>query len=110
MTKIKYLDSGELIRFFDQVKKGSVRDLILFSLAYRYGLRVSELVQIKLTDLSPSPYKPVEISIRRAKGGIGRNYPISFDDSKLLKKWLRQRSKIDPSGSNPFLFITPRSG
>ena len=39
--KIKYLDQTELSRLFDVIRKASVRDHALFSLAYRYGLQVN---------------------------------------------------------------------
>ena len=35
---------------------------------------------------------PIEIEVRRLKGGQGRHYPIAKDDSKILSCWLKRRS------------------
>lgn len=102
---IKYLDSGELKNFFE-VAKRNPRDSAIFSLIFRLGLRVSECTQIRLEDLKPYPSRPVQIYIRRAKNGISREYPISFQDAKAIKKWLKLRERIKGHEDNPYLFIT----
>lgn len=110
MAKIKYFSEDEIQKFFSVLKKEkNVRDLLFFRLMYRYGLRLNEAVSIKLEDIKPDSKHPVEIHIRRLKGGQDRHYPIHPEDAKLLGRWLRKRAMFDNSYGNPYLFITARS-
>ncbi len=74
---------------------------MFFRFIYRYGLRLNETLQIKLEEVTP-----VEIKIRRLKGGQGRHHPIAKDDSKLLSRWLKKRALLKNSYYNSYLFIT----
>lgn len=104
MSKIKYFSTEEINAFFKALKKErNVRDILFFHFIYRYGLRLNEALQIKLEDVSP-----IEIEIRRLKGGQERHYPIAKDDSKILSRWLK-RSILKNSNYNSYLFITSRS-
>jgi len=47
---------------------------------------LNEALQIKLDDVIP-----VELEIRRLKGGQAWYYPIAKDYSKLLSRWLKKR-------------------
>jgi len=109
--KVKYLDETEIKHFFQVLKnKGNPRDLLLFTWAYRYGLRASEAVGLKLEDLKPNPTYPTEILIQRLKGGVSRHYPINGEDTKILSRWLKRRSEMKNAEGNQYLFITRRSG
>jgi len=50
MEKVKYLDNEEIKRFFDVI--GSIRDRLIFSFLYHYGLRVGEACSLKLSALN----------------------------------------------------------
>ena len=104
MEKVKYLDTEEIKRFFDVI--GSIRDRLIFSFLYHYGLRVGEACSLKLSDLNA---QLIEIKIPRLKGGISRTYSISLQDAKLIKKWLKLRQEFPNADGNPYLFITKRS-
>jgi len=107
---VKYLDSGELVKLFSVIKgSGSLRDYCLFSLCYRFGLRISEAVNFKLADVKPDVSQPMELYVNRSKGGISRHYPLSNSDSKLLKRWLRKRQSFSNAQYNEYLFISSRS-
>ena len=105
---VKYLSEEETKLFFTATKKHS-RNYLLFLWSYLYGLRVSECIQLKLSDILPSPEAPKELYIRRLKGGISRHYPIRSEDTILLKRYLRIRSKMKNAAGNPWLFITSHS-
>jgi len=110
MAKIRYFSDDEIRKFFDAVRKEkNVRDLLFFRLMYRYGLRLNEAVTIRLADVKPDIQHPLEIHIRRLKGGQDRHYPINPDDAKLLRRWLRKHETFDNSTGNPYMFITRRS-
>ena len=105
--QIKYLNTEELRRFFDVVKKEKkVRNELLFRLCFHLGLRVSELISLRLKDIHP---KNLEIKINRLKGGISRTLPLCAGDIKLLKKWRGERSNYQYADENPYLFITNHS-
>ncbi len=106
-TQIKYLNARELGLFFDEVKKdGNARNRILFSMIFHYGLRVGEVIEIRLKDIHP---KLIELKIRREKGGVDKTYPISAADVKILKRYLKLRDKHKYAEQNPYLFITSHS-
>lgn len=112
---VKYLSSTELEKFFSVLKKAkSPRDELAFVLTYAFGLRVGELVRIRLEDVKPDLTKPVEIYIHRLKNGVSRHYKLEItergtDLTLLLKRWLKQRSRLKYAAENQFLFITNHS-
>ena len=107
--KIKYLDQSELKRLFDVIRKASSRDYCLFSLCYRFGLRISEAVNFKLADIKPDVDQPMEVYVKRSKSGVSRHYPLSQSDGKLLKKWIKKRQSFPNAQYNEYLFISSRS-
>lgn len=110
MGKIKYLDEHEIVKLFKVIKDGkNVRDLLLFTFTLRYGLRITEAVNIQLEDFKPDIKTPLEVFISRVKDGISRHYVLHPQDAKLLRKWLKIRVAYSNSKGNPFLFITKRS-
>jgi type 1 fimbriae regulatory protein FimB len=112
---VKYLSATELEKFFSVLRKSkSPRDEIAFVLTYAFGLRVGELVRIRLDDIKPDLTKPVEIFIKRLKNGVSRHYKLEItekgtDLTLLLKRWLKQRSKLKYAQENQFLFCTNHS-
>ena len=98
MTKIKYFTNDEIQKFFSTVKREkNIRDLLFFKFLYKYGLRLNEAVGIRLDDIKPDLKHPLEIHIRRLKGGQDRHYPIHPEDAKLLVRWLRKRAVFNNS-------------
>lgn len=93
----RYLTQDELGRFRKAVVAGdSPRDVALFGLMYRFGLRASEATMLLLEDLDLARGR---IRIRRAKGGDTKEYPMPRDLVPVLRRYLRRR---DDKG--PFLF------
>jgi integrase len=85
-------------RFRKAVREGrSLRDLALFGLAYRFGLRAHEVTTLLVEDID---LRRGRIRIRRAKSGEPKEYPIPRDLAPILRRYLRARK-----GSGPFLFI-----
>jgi len=93
----RYLTQDELGRFRRAVVTGgSARDVALFGLMYRFGLRASETTTLLLEDLDLVRGR---IQIRRAKGGDAKEYPIPRDLVPLLRRYVRKRPD-----KGPFLF------
>jgi site-specific recombinase XerD len=88
----------------------SVRDWAMILLAYRHGLRASEVCGLKLADLD---LKAGSISIRRLKGSLHTVQPLYqhrgqplLDEQAAIRAWLRKR--LD-DGSD-YLFTSRKGG
>ena len=93
----RYLTQEELGRFRRAVVDGgSPRDIGLFGLMYRFGLRASEATLLLLEDVDLGRGR---IRIRRAKGGDAKEYPLPRDLVPVLRRYLRKRPD-----RGPFLF------
>ena len=78
---VKYLSATELEKFFSVLRKAkSPRDELAFVLMYAFGLRVGELVRIRLDDIKPDLAHPVEIFIHRLKNGVSRHYKLEITE------------------------------
>jgi integrase len=96
--RMQFLTQEELKRLFAVIKDR--RDKALFFLAYRHGLRASEIGLLQRTDVD---LKQGRITIHRLKGSLSGIYPLQPDVIKLLRSYLRGRSD-----SSPYLFISNR--
>jgi site-specific recombinase XerD len=92
--RIKFLDQSQLRDLFRVAKKGEPRDLLLVTLLYRYGLRVSEAIGLRADAVD---LRRGEITVQGAKGGTRRTYAIARDILPLLRRYR-------PAG--PFLFAS----
>ena len=72
--------------------------------AYRHGLRVSELVDIRLKDLD---LETGRMFVRRLKGSLSTHQPIEGDELRAIKAWLRERANY-PNASSNYLFLSER--
>lgn len=104
--KKNFLTESEMKKFLEQAKKGrhTVRDFCLMLVAYRHGLRVSELVDIRLKDLD---FDSARIYIRRVKGSLSTHQPIEGDELRAIRAWLRERENYPNANSN-YLFLSER--
>ena len=64
------------------------RDKALFGLIYLYGLRVSEAILLRLSDVD---LEKKRIFIRRLKGGVGGERPLFEAAGRSLRGYLRVR-------------------
>lgn len=89
MRTVKYFSPEEAAQMFRALE--GPREKLGFRLLYHYGLRVSELANLRIADFAPSADNPREIYVRRLKNGISRHYPIRDEDRRALNSWLRVR-------------------
>jgi integrase len=75
--KIKFLTPDETIRLFSVME--SKRDRAIFLIAYRHGLRASEVGHLRSTDLDLTRFR---IRIYRVKGSHGGDHPLQPDEVK----------------------------
>ena len=95
---IHFLTQDELRRLFKVIR--SKRDRAIFLVAYRHGLRASEIGLLQRADVDA---KQGRVSIHRLKGSISGVYPMQPDVLKAIRSYLRTRAD-----ESPYLFVSNR--
>ncbi len=95
---IQVLTQEEVQRLFDVITTN--RDRVLFRVAYRHGLRASE---IGLLSRSDADLRTGRLTVHRLKGSLSGVYPMQPNTQKLLKTYLRSREDV-----SPYLFVSNR--
>ena len=99
-----YLFPSEIKLLMEAIKRSprhGIRNSLMALLAYRHGLRISELIDLRLSDLDLHAGR---INCRRLKGSTQNIHPIEGDELRLIKRWLR----VHPNQSSEFLFVSER--
>jgi len=96
---ITFLTQEEMQRLFLAIK--NKRDRAIFAVAYRHGLRASEVGMLQRTDVD---LKAARITINRVKGSMSGTYPMSPDTVKLIRSYSNSRKDV-----SPYLFISNRN-
>ncbi|MCI0459138.1 MAG: tyrosine-type recombinase/integrase [Gemmataceae bacterium] len=93
-------------RFLDAARHGrhGVRDHAMMLMAFRHGLRVSELVDLRLKDLDLDTSR---LYVRRKKGSLSTHQPVEGDELRAIRAWLREREQR-PDARSPYLFLSER--
>jgi integrase/recombinase XerD len=84
-----------------------IRDHVMFELLYSSGLRVSELISLKLEDIN------LEAGFLRVlgKGSKERVVPVNIRAMEMIKRYInQQRSEILKKRRSSYLFVTSRGG
>jgi integrase len=76
------------------------RNYLLLLMIYRHGLRVSEAIAIKKSDVN---IKESRIWVNRLKSGLSVKQPISGDELRAIKRYLNSRDD-----NLPWLFVNER--
>ena len=101
-----FLTAAEMKKFLEAARKTrhGIRDYCLMLMAFRHGLRVSELIDIRLKDLD---FDSARIYVRRLKGSLSTHQPIEGDELRSLRAWLKIRENYPNANSN-YLFLSER--
>ncbi len=92
---MKYWQPAELLRILGEAKKKSARNFCLILLAYKHGLRATEICHLKLTDVADG-----RLDCKRLKGSLHTNRPLESDPNPLLDEkralaaYLRERQDL----------------
>jgi len=105
-----HLSPAELLAVLKIARAKSTRDWCMILMAYRHGMRASEVCGLKLSDVN---LKDQTVRVARLKGSMltvqplfgHRGVPL-LDELAALRAWLRARR---PDGSN-FLFVSQKGG
>jgi type 1 fimbriae regulatory protein FimB/type 1 fimbriae regulatory protein FimE len=101
-----FLTEAEMRRFLEAARHGrhGTRDYLIMLMTYRHGLRVSELIDIRLKDLD---LETGRLFVRRKKGSLSTHQPIEGDELRAIRAWLRERERRSDARS-PYLFLSER--
>jgi type 1 fimbriae regulatory protein FimB len=101
-----YLTAHEIELCLKAAKQGrhGVRDSAMVRLAYRHGLRVSELVGMRLDQLD---WSTAHLWVARQKGSLSTQHPLDGDELRALRAWLRVRAE-HPYRHLPSVFLSER--
>ena len=78
------------------------RDATMLLVAYRHGLRASELTDLRWDQID---FSTANLHVRRAKKGTPATHPILGDELRALRRLQREQ---DPK--SPFVFTSERGG
>jgi type 1 fimbriae regulatory protein FimB len=101
-----FLTEAETTTFLLAARKGrhGVRNYGMTLLAYRHGFRVSELINLRMTDLD---LDTGHVFVRRLKGSLSTSQPLEGDEIRALRAWLRERINA-PCCNSPLVFLSER--
>src|SRR5690348_7078542 len=87
-----FLTEAEVANFLKAARKGrhGTRNFAMLLLAFRHGLRVSELINMRMADVD---LDTGHLFVRRLKGSLSTSHPLDGDEIRALRAWLRQRVK-----------------
>src|SRR5712692_5093867 len=108
--QMTFLTPEEVLAVLKAARERTTRDWAMILLAYRHGLRASEVCGLKLSDID---LKAGSISIRRLKGSLPTVQPLYphrgqplLDEMSALRAWLRERR----SDGSDYLFTSQKGG
>jgi integrase len=108
--QMTFLTPDETLAVLKVARERATRDWAMILLAYRHGLRASEVCGLKLADID---LKSGSISIRRLKGSMQTVQPLYphrgqplLDEMSALRAWLRERR----SDGSDYLFTSQKGG
>lgn len=91
---------GKLIEAAKDNRYGH-RDATMILLAYRHGLRASEVCDLRWEQID---WNSATLHVRRVKSGKPSTHPIRGDELRALRKLQREAPK------SPFVFVSERGG
>ena len=106
---MKALSQDEILKVL-KAASGNPRDLAMILIAFRHGMRASEVCGLEVKDLD---LKNGEITIRRLKGSLKTTQPLAdlqgqplLSEKRVLRAWQAER------GNHPskYVFVSQKSG
>lgn len=107
MNRRRFLTAKEVQAMMQAARHGPTgeRDYCLILLAFRHGMRISELLDVHYRDLDLNEGR---INVRRLKNGFSTVHPLRFDEREAIESWTQQRSSWKAAGKTDALFISRR--
>lgn len=107
MNRRRFVTSKEVQDMMHSIRHGLTgeRDYCFILLAFRHGMRVSELLNLSYGDLD---LKVGRINIRRLKNGFSTVHPLTLDECDAINRWLQVRSHWKLASESDVIFISRR--
>ncbi|SRR5476649_2630514 len=107
MSHRKFLTLTEVNDLISAVKnkQTGIRDRCIILLAFRHGLRISELLALRFSDLNMSDGR---INIHRLKNGFSTIHPLMKDEHNSIMEWKHARENWKPAEDPDIIFISQR--
>ena len=109
-STMTYLTPEEILAVLKAARARSIRDWAMVLVAYRHGLRASEVCGLKLSDVN---LKDQTVRVARLKGSMLTTQPLVphrgqplLDELAALRAWLKAR----PADGSDFLFTSQKGG
>src|SRR5579885_2085538 len=98
----EYLTESEVERLIEAAKgnRWGQRDATMLLVAYRHGLRASELVDLRWDQVD---FATATLHVRRVKQGTPSTHPIVGDELRALRRLQREQQP-----KSPFVFTSER--
>jgi len=98
----EYLTESEVERLMAAARRNrwGHRDATMILVAYRHGLRVAELVDLRWDQVD---FKTAILHVRRVKAGTPGSHPILGDELRALRRLQREQEP-----KSPFVFTSER--
>lgn len=98
----EYLTEAEVERLMNAAKgnRWGHRDATIILVAYRHGLRASELVDLRWDQIE---FAAATLHVRRVKQGTASNHPVLGDELRALRRLQREQEP-----KSPFMFTSER--
>ena len=93
-------DVQRMITSLDDAKPAELRDHAMLLLMAVYGLRVSDVIALFLTDID---FKERILTVRRGKNIVTQRFPLNRETVRTLRKYV---GSARPSSNCPALFTT----
>ena len=97
----EHLTPAEVERLIETAKdtRQGHRDATMILIAFRHGLRASELVDLRWDQVG---FDEGVLHVRRVKNGAPATHPLTGRELRALRKLQREK------GENPFVFVSER--
>ena len=98
----EHLTGGEVEKLIEAARgnRWAHRDATMILIAYRHGLRASELVDLRWDQVH---FTSANLDVRRRKAGTPATHPLTGLDLRALRRLKREQEP-----SSPFVFISER--
>ena len=91
MNRRRFLTAKEVQAMMQAARQGATgeRDYCLILLAFRHGMRISELLDLHYHDLD---LREGRVNVRRLKNGFSTIHPLRFDEREAIERWSQVRA------------------
>ncbi|XXD08263.1 type 1 fimbria switch DNA invertase FimE [Klebsiella sp. R445] len=107
MNRRRFLTAKEVQAMMLAAQQGPTgeRDYCLILLAFRHGMRISELLDLHYRDLDLTEGR---INVRRLKNGFSTIHPLRFDELEAIERWSQVRVGWKAAQKTSAIFISRR--